>query len=156
MATATALENMPVAPRGLFSGILQQCYALGYLLAASVNVSVVERTDNWKILFWFGAAFSLFSAGVRAVVWESELFLEHQKALREAAASGIDTSTRTKVRKFAQDMWAMLKQHWVRCIYGILLMSGFNWLSHSSRTYHCAALHTAPSTLGTANDWLKC
>lgn len=134
MATATALENMPVAPRGLFSGVLQQCYALGYLLAASVNVSVVNRTGNWKILFWFGAAFSLFAAGVRAVVWESELFLENKRLQKEAAAIGEDTSTRTKVRKFLSDMGAMLKQHWVRCIYGILLMSGFNWLSHSSRT----------------------
>ncbi len=27
----------------------------------------------------------------------------------------------------------MLRTHWLRCIYGILLMTGFNFLSHSSQ-----------------------
>lgn len=30
-AASTALENMPVEARGLFSGILQEGYAFGYL-----------------------------------------------------------------------------------------------------------------------------
>lgn len=35
MATATCLENAPAPARGLLSGILQQGYAVGYLLSAS-------------------------------------------------------------------------------------------------------------------------
>ncbi|CAD6946112.1 unnamed protein product [Tilletia laevis] len=50
MATAIALENMLAAPRGLFSGILQQGYAAGYLLAASVSISYVNRSNNFRML----------------------------------------------------------------------------------------------------------
>ena len=34
----TALENVPVAARGICSGILQQGYSFGYLLAAVINL----------------------------------------------------------------------------------------------------------------------
>ncbi len=82
MATATALENMPAAPRGLFSGILQQGYAVGYLLAASVNLTWVHQTHNWRILFFLGSGISVLAAAVRLCLPESELFLR-QKAERE-------------------------------------------------------------------------
>ena len=38
MASATALENLPAELRGLASGVLQQGYAVGYLIAAVVNL----------------------------------------------------------------------------------------------------------------------
>ena len=127
MATATALENMPAAPRGLFSGILQQGYAVGYLLAASVNLTWVERTDDWRILFFLGAGISAFAAAVRLLLPESELFLR-QKAERELRGD-----QGNKARIFVHELKEMLRTQWVRCIYGILLMTGFNFLSHSSQ-----------------------
>lgn len=128
MATATALENMPAAPRGLFSGILQQGYAVGYLLAASVNLTWIQRSHNWRILFFLGAGISAFAAAVRLLLPESELFLR-QKAERDA--SGAVGQSKAKV--FLTELKEMLKTHWLRCVYGILLMTGFNFLSHSSQ-----------------------
>jgi hypothetical protein len=43
MAAATALENLPAELRGLASGVLQQGYAVGYLIAAVVNLV----GENW-------------------------------------------------------------------------------------------------------------
>ncbi|ETS61615.1 hypothetical protein PaG_04105 [Moesziomyces aphidis] len=128
MATATALENMPPEPRGLFSGILQQGYAVGYLLAASVNLTWVHRTGNWRILFFLGSGISAFAALVRLLLPESELFLR-QKAQRDASGS----TGESKAKVFMRELREMLKTHWLRCIYGILLMTGFNFLSHSSQ-----------------------
>ncbi|KIS70048.1 uncharacterized protein UMAG_05122 [Mycosarcoma maydis] len=127
-ATAVALENMPVAPRGLFSGILQQGYAVGYLLAASVNLSWVQRTNNWRILFFLSSGLSALAALVRLVLPESELFLR-QKAQRDANGAVGES----KAKLFMAELKEMLKTHWLRCVYGVLLMTGFNFLSHSSQ-----------------------
>lgn len=127
LATATALENMPPAPRGLFSGILQQGYAVGYLFAASTNLTWIARTNDWRILFYLGAGLSLFAALVRLCLPESELFL---RVKREREANGIQSN---KAKTFARETWAMLKTSWPRVIYGVLLMTGFNFLSHSSQ-----------------------
>lgn len=54
-AIAMALENCPVDARGLMSGILQQGYSLGYVIAASCNLGVGGSTDSWKTVFWIGA-----------------------------------------------------------------------------------------------------
>ncbi|CDU25649.1 related to carboxylic acid transport protein JEN1 [Sporisorium scitamineum] len=128
MATANALENMPAAPRGLFSGVLQQGYAVGYLLAASVNLTWVARTHNWRILFFLGAGLSALAGLVRLLLPESELFLR-QKAERNASSA----VGQSKAKVFMTELKEMLKTHWLRCIYGILLMTGFNFLSHSSQ-----------------------
>ncbi|SPC61415.1 related to carboxylic acid transport protein JEN1 [Ustilago sp. UG-2017b] len=128
LATAVALEDMPPAPRGLFSGILQQGYAVGYLLAASVNLTWVERSNNWRILFFLGAGLSAFAALVRLLLPESELFLR-QKAQRDADGQ----MAHSKANAFIAEFKEMLKTYWLRCIYGILLMTGFNFLSHSSQ-----------------------
>ena len=36
------------------SGILQQGYSVGYVLAACVNLGVGGGTDTWKTVFWVG------------------------------------------------------------------------------------------------------
>ena len=131
MATATALENMPPAPRGLFSGLLQQGYAVGYLLSASVNLTLVaQKGGDWRILFWFGAGLSVFAALVRAVLPESELYV---RMAAERRAQGHDAKQGSKAKVFMTQLKEMLRTHWSRCIYGVLLMTGFNFLSHSSQ-----------------------
>jgi len=39
-AISMALENIPVEARGLASGVLQQGYSFGYVLAACMNLGV--------------------------------------------------------------------------------------------------------------------
>lgn len=40
--------------RGLMSGILQQGYSVGYVLAACTNLGVGGAVDTWKTIFWVG------------------------------------------------------------------------------------------------------
>ena len=47
-----SLTNHSVSARGLMSGILQQGYSLGYVLAACANLGVGGATDSWKTVFW--------------------------------------------------------------------------------------------------------
>ncbi|KAK4700378.1 MFS transporter, SHS family, lactate transporter, partial [Phenoliferia sp. Uapishka_3] len=129
-AAGTALENMPVEARGLFSGILQQGYAVGYLIAAVINLYVVPRYKTWRVLFYVAAGISLGAAFIRAALPESQFFIDRREA---AARNGEGTSSGEKSKQFVREMGKALKTHWVRCIFAIFLMSGFNFYSHGSQ-----------------------
>lgn len=127
-SAATVLENVPVEARGLLSGILQQGYAFGYLLAAVINLTVVQYSPyHWRSLFFIGAGFSLAAAIIRACLPESRQFL----LAREEARANPTSSGGGKV--FLKEMGAMLKTNWLRCIWGVCMMTGFNFLSHGSQ-----------------------
>jgi SHS family lactate transporter-like MFS transporter len=132
MAAATALEDLPVEVRGLASGVLQQGYAVGYLLAAVINLYLVPSvSQGWRALFWTASGISFFAAGVRACVPETTYFkLVKQQAKLEG--KGLE-SAGSKTRTFLKETGRMLKVHWARCIYGVLLMTGFNFFSHGSQ-----------------------
>lgn len=127
LSSSNALENLPVELRGLASGVLQQGYACGYLVAAVVNLTVVAH-HGWRSLFYFGACISALAALVRALVPESEVFLKAKELEKE---KGTTTGKKTKI--FLRETKEMLKHHWKRCIYAVLLMTGFNFLSHGSQ-----------------------
>ncbi len=100
-----ALENVPVAARGLCSGILQQGYATGYLLAAVINLTVVSYDKyHWRTLYFIGAGFSLAAAIVRVCLPESRQYL---LAREEAKAAGITSAQASK--RFLHECGVMLK-----------------------------------------------
>jgi MFS family permease len=112
-----ALENMPIEPRGLFSGILQQGYALGYLLAAIINLFLVPAVGNdWRALFWFGSGLTFVVAVVRIIVPESPLYAAKKQA--GAITRGATT------RAFMKELRLMIISEYVRIIYAVLLMTG--------------------------------
>jgi SHS family lactate transporter-like MFS transporter len=53
LAAATALENLPVEVRAIASGVLLEGYALGYLLAAIINLFLVPEVS----VGWLGLAY---------------------------------------------------------------------------------------------------
>ena len=128
LASATALENIPAEARGLASGIIQQGYAVGYLIAAVINLYLVPHT-TWRALFWTASGISAFAAVLRALLPESEVFL---RARREGQAEPVNP-TQSKTHIFFHEVGQMLRIHWLRCIYVVLLMSGFSFLSHGSQ-----------------------
>lgn len=128
LASATALENLPVEARGLASGVLQQGYAAGYLIAALVNLYLVPHT-SWRTLFWTGAGISAFAAVLRALLPESEVFLRAKQQKQDDT----EKSTQSKTQIFFHEVKQMLRQHWRLSIYAVLLMTGFNFLSHGSQ-----------------------
>ncbi|KIX10498.1 uncharacterized protein Z518_01581 [Rhinocladiella mackenziei CBS 650.93] len=122
-AIAMALENCPVDARGLMSGILQQGYSLGYVLAACCNLGVGGGTDSWKTVFWIGTGLSIGVGVVRVFFPESQQFIQ---AKREGKGHTSASAFWTETRK-------MLAQEWRMCIYCILLMTWFNYYSHTSQ-----------------------
>jgi MFS transporter, SHS family, lactate transporter len=120
LASSTALENLPVEARGLASGVLQQGYAVGYLISAVLNLYLVPKTRyTWRSLFWTTSAISVFAATIRALIPESEVFL---RAKAQERARGGSTGKKTKV--FLRQVGAMLRVHWGLCVYAVLLMAG--------------------------------
>lgn len=54
-------DNHSVNARGLMSGILQQGYSVGYVLAACANLGVGGSTESWKTVFWIAGPLPEFS-----------------------------------------------------------------------------------------------
>ncbi|KAH0826253.1 carboxylic acid transporter protein [Lanmaoa asiatica] len=120
LSSSSALESLPVEVRGLASGVLQQGYAVGYLIAAVVNLTVVPHSSHtWRTLFWFGSGVTFLAAILRACLPESEVFLRAKAIEKER---GTTTTEKTKI--FLHETKEMLRIHWKLCIYAVLLMTG--------------------------------
>src|SRR5712691_7197187 len=73
LGASLAMEAIPTKARGLFSGILQQGYAFGYLLAAVVYW-IVFPFFGWRGLFIAGSLPALLVIFIRARVPESPVW----------------------------------------------------------------------------------
>ena len=116
LGASLAMESLPTAARGLFSGILQQGYAVGYLLAALVYW-VVFPHFGWRGLFLAGALPALLVIYIRAHVPESPVWQRDRNQRKHA-----------KVR-----LSVLLKQHGLLFVYAALLMTAFNYMSHGTQ-----------------------
>src|SRR2546429_2720470 len=79
LGASLAMEILPTQARGLFSGILQQGYAFGYLLAAVVYW-IVFPLFGWRGLFVAGALPAVLVLYIRARVPESPVWLRQRHA----------------------------------------------------------------------------
>ncbi len=114
LGASLAMESLPVATRGLFSGILQQGYAFGYLLAA-VAYWAVFPFFGWRGLFVVGALPALLVIYIRAKVPESPSWVREKRS------------------HFWSHLGGILRHHWLLFIYVILLMTAFNAMSHGTQ-----------------------
>ncbi|KAF8458159.1 major facilitator superfamily domain-containing protein [Terfezia claveryi] len=131
-AASMGLENMPMECRGIFSGILQQGYALGYMIAAFINLYVVPKSSHsWKALFYIGAGATLGVAVMRLFFPESRQFLEQRERVRLNPELKVTGSK--KMKAFTADTKKILRTCWRKCIYACLLMALFNSMSHVSQ-----------------------
>ncbi|KAG5746221.1 hypothetical protein H9Q72_004622 [Fusarium xylarioides] len=126
-AAATALEDCPEEARGLMSGMLQQGYAFGYLLCAAFARGLVDTTSHdWRPLFWFGACPPVLFIIARLMLPETQAYQERQRAREVAGVDG-------KGKVFIKEGKVALKHHWLLLVYLVLLMAGFNFMSHGSQ-----------------------
>ncbi|SAL97275.1 hypothetical protein [Absidia glauca] len=121
LGASLALETLPIEARGLFSGIFQEGYACGYLLATLINYAIQSRGGSWRILFWVGAAFALLAVVIRFWVPESEAFKETKKARKMLN------------RSVWKEGYLAVKKHWLRLIYMVIFAAFFNFFSHGSQ-----------------------
>ncbi|KAF4120732.1 MFS transporter, SHS family, lactate transporter [Geosmithia morbida] len=126
-AIAMALEECPHDVRGLMSGILQQGYSLGYVFAACANLGVGGGKDSWKVVFWVAAGISIGVGFIRALFPESRQFVE---ARRLRKAQGTKPAS---AGAFWRDVKVMLAKEWKMIVYCTILMTWFNYFSHTSQ-----------------------
>jgi len=116
LGASLAMEALPTEARGLFSGILQQGYAFGYLLAAVVYW-IVFPIFGWRGLFIAGSLPALLVIFIRARVPESPVWQRR----------------RVEKERVRFDFSAFIKHHGPLFFYAVLLMTAFNYMSHGTQ-----------------------
>jgi MFS transporter, SHS family, lactate transporter len=138
VGAALALESLPKEGRGFFSGLLQEGYALGYLLAAGSYAFLFSHI-GWRGMFAVGAAPAVLVAYIGFKVEESPVWTEH-RATRAA-------------REQRPSLGQSLRSYGLTFLFLILLMTGFNSFSHGTQDLYPTFLqhdhHLSPSMTGT-------
>lgn len=114
---ALAMESLPPKSRGLFSGILQEGYAVGNLLAGLTLWLLFDRI-GWRGMFVVGALPAFLIVFIRSQVPESEVW---QAKASERLALGADV------------LFDAFKRYMPLFIYGIFFMTAFNYMSHGTQ-----------------------
>src|ERR1700712_4980099 len=86
LGAALAMEKIPPERRGFFSGVLQQGYSVGYLLAAVAFLGVRHidiGIPSWRLLFALSLLPALISLYVRQRVGESEAWEATQEKIKD-------------------------------------------------------------------------
>jgi len=133
LGAALAMEKIPLARRGFFSGLLQQGYAVGYLLAALTYLGITHFTTwGWRGLFAFSLLPAMISLTLRTRLKESEVWEKVKLTSRKPS----------EIMRHP----AVLR----RFVYLILLMTAFNWMSHGTQdiypTFLKEGLHFSSNT----------
>src|SRR5260221_1213852 len=113
VGASLVMEKVPPRFRGVVSGLLQQGYALGYLLAAVCYLLVFPHW-GWRPLFFIGGLPALLALFVRARVRESEVWRE----TRHESWSGLGRA---------------IASNWKLFVYLTVLMAMMNMVSHGTQ-----------------------
>jgi len=128
VGASLALESASPRLRGLLSGLLQEGYALGSLLAALAyrllypSFESMYPGNGWRLMFFLGGLPALLSLFIRAKVKESDAWHEHK------------TDWATYRRS--------LPKYWRRFVYLVLLMTMMNFMSHGTQDMYPTLLAT--------------
>jgi SHS family lactate transporter-like MFS transporter len=113
VGASLAMEKAPKGRRGVLSGLLQEGYATGYLLAAVCYFFVFPRW-GWRPMFFIGGLPALLAVFVRFRVEESEVW------------------QRTKHKDWSS-LGRGIASNWKLFLYLTLLMAGMNFVSHGTQ-----------------------
>ncbi len=114
VGASLAMESVPAKWRGILSGVLQEGYAFGYLLAA-IAYWLVFPHFGWRAMFFIGGLPALLTLFIRSKVKESEAWA--------ATASGHDWGA----------YFRSILRNWKRFAYLVLLMAMMNFISHGTQ-----------------------
>jgi SHS family lactate transporter-like MFS transporter len=86
LGAALAMEKIPPVRRGFFSGVLQEGYSVGYLLASVASLLVLNVAGlSWRWLFGLSILPALITLVIRTRVKESEVWVAAQERQRQTA-----------------------------------------------------------------------
>ncbi|MFZ0211379.1 MAG: MFS transporter [Candidatus Acidiferrales bacterium] len=117
VGASLAMESVPAKWRGILSGVLQEGYAFGYLLAA-IAYWLVFPHFGWRAMFFIGGLPALLTLFIRSKVKES--------AAWTATASSHDWG----------DYFRSILRNWKRFAYLVLLMAMMNFISHGTQDFY--------------------
>jgi SHS family lactate transporter-like MFS transporter len=136
VGAALAFETLPKEGRGIFSGLLQEGYVVGYLFAALVYGTLFSYV-GWRGMFVIGALPAFLVIYIRTKVDESPAWLEGREKARHKTKSHIRRDVFTFVGSF---------------LFLILLMFAFNSFSHGTQDVYPTFLQKnhgfSPKTVG--------
>ncbi|HEX6558348.1 MAG TPA: MFS transporter [Longimicrobiales bacterium] len=113
LGASLTMETIPAETRGLASGVLQEGYACGFLLA-SVVYGLLFETIGWRGMFAVGVLPALLVLYMRRNVEESPAWQR----------------MRTRPRR---PLGALLRRHARLFLYVVVLMTAFNFFSHGTQ-----------------------
>jgi MFS transporter, SHS family, lactate transporter len=122
VGASLALESASAKSRGTLSGILQEGYALGNLLAAVAFYTVFPRW-GWRPMFFIGVIPAVITLALLTQVKESD-------AWKMAAAK----------HKGWADYFRELGANWKRFLYLVAIMAMMNFLSHGTQDLYATFL----------------
>ncbi|MGD0911651.1 MAG: MFS transporter [Terracidiphilus sp.] len=150
VGAALAFESLPTEGRGVFSGILQEGYAAGSILASAAFALLYAGIHwhgiaipgiGWRGLFMVGSAPALLAFYVQARVPESPVWLAGAEQRRKAAGMKRRGLIPAHLREFAPTF-----------LFLILLMTAFMSFSHGTQdvypTFLAVTAKLKPQTIG--------
>ena len=144
LGAALAMESLPSNRRGLFSGILQEGYAVGNLLAGLALWFLFDRI-GWRGMFVVGALPALLIFYIRANVPESTVWKAGERERLAIRGDLLLHSFRSYAPLF---------------LYGMLFMAALNAMSHGTQDPYATFLTKQrgfdPSIVGLVNTVAAC
>jgi SHS family lactate transporter-like MFS transporter len=141
VGAALAFETLPKDGRGAFSGILQEGYALGSILASAAFALFFHRI-GWRGLFILGVLPAILVLYVRARVDESPVWLSGARKRVARAATGLAAPI------VPPNLMAFLPTF----LFLVLLMTAFMSFSHGTQdvypTFLAVQARLSPETIG--------
>jgi len=125
VGAALALETLPAKGRGFFSGLLQEGYVVGYLLA-SVAFAFLFVHVGWRGMFILGGVPALLALYINMSVEESPSW----------------TAGAAPQRASARQIWTACREHLPTLTFMVVLMACFNAFAHGSQDLYPTFLQT--------------
>ncbi|MEO8819219.1 MAG: MFS transporter, partial [Ginsengibacter sp.] len=110
VGASLVMESVSVKRRGLLSGLLQEGYAFGFLLAAAAYYFVFPHF-GWRAMFFLGGLPALLTLFIRSKVKETEAWKSNKA-------------------KDWKEYGNAVRKNWKLFLYLVLLMSMMNLISH--------------------------
>ena len=140
VGAALALEVLPAERRGFFSGLLQEGYVVGNLLAAALYGLLFPHLHGtglwtpWRVLFMLGALPALLAFYLRFQVEESPTWLASRKAKLEAKLRPSDQKDVSGSGRSL--LWSYIPS----LLFLALLMTAFTSFSHGTQDLYPSML----------------
>jgi SHS family lactate transporter-like MFS transporter len=129
LCAAEALSDLPKNARGVLSGLFQEGYALGYLIAVIFERAIADTTTGgWRNIFFFSAGPPVLFILWRFFTPETDAYLRQKAQFDEKAIA-----KNSAFKEFKHEFGKAVKQYWLIMIYCVIMMAGFNFMSHGSQ-----------------------